>query len=141
MFCFAGFGFGASTSTTGTGTGFGTGFGTSTGTTGFGTTGFGTGSTLGGTSTGFSLGGGLGGGAGTGTGPANAQQAAAGDLANTAAAVSLPLIFGDERDALIAKWNQLQAFWGTGKGFYNQQGQAVEFKNDNPFCRFKVYKL
>ena len=68
----------------------------------------------------------------------NPQQNAAALLANMATAVSLPLIFGDERDALIAKWNQLEAFWGTGKGFYNQQGQSVEFKPDNPFCRFKV---
>lgn len=25
-------------------------------------------------------------------------------------------IFGDERDQIIANWNLLQAFWGTGKG-------------------------
>ncbi|ESO89471.1 hypothetical protein LOTGIDRAFT_192964 [Lottia gigantea] len=54
-----------------------------------------------------------------------------------AMAVSLPQIYGDERDAIIAKWNQLQAFWGTGKGLYNQNG-VVEFKADNPFCRFKA---
>ena len=59
-------------------------------------------------------------------------------LTNMATAVSLPLIFGDERDAIIAKWNQLQAFWGTGKGFFNQSGQFVTFTPDNPFCRFKV---
>ena len=53
-------------------------------------------------------------------------------------AVSLPVIFGDERDTIIAKWNQLQAFWGTGKGFFNQQGQHVTFTPDNPFCSFKV---
>jgi len=51
--------------------------------------------------------------------------------------VSLPQIFGDERDAIIAKWNQLQALWGSGKGYYNRN-QCVEFKPDNPFCKFKV---
>lgn len=54
-----------------------------------------------------------------------------------AAALSQPQIYGDERDGIIAKLNQLQAYWGTGKGFYNQQG-AVDFTPQNPFCRFKV---
>ena len=49
----------------------------------------------------------------------------------------MPVIYGDERDVIIAKWNQIQAFWGTGKGYFNQQ-QAVEFNAENPFCRFKV---
>ena len=53
-------------------------------------------------------------------------------------AVSVPQIFGDERDAIIARWNQVQACWGTGKGFFSQNG-VVEFKPDNPFCRFKVF--
>ena len=51
-------------------------------------------------------------------------------------AVSLPQIYGDERDSIIAKWNQLQAYWGTGKG-YSKNGE-VELKPDNPYCRFKV---
>ncbi|ELT87031.1 hypothetical protein CAPTEDRAFT_154507 [Capitella teleta] len=53
-------------------------------------------------------------------------------------AVIRPQIYGDERDTIVAKWNQLQAFWGTGKGYFNQQGEVVEFKPDNPFCRFKA---
>ena len=160
-----GTGFGAGFGTS-TGSGFGSGFGTAsslgTGTTGTlggtGSTGFGLGS----------LTGGSGAGVGMGNlyliwnkqafnfsllllflrlliiilthtfSAANPQQNAAAQLTNMATAVSLPLIFGDERDALIAKWNQLQAYWGTGKGFYNQQGQSVDFKLDNPFCRFKV---
>ena len=69
---------------------------------------------------------------------ANAAQLTAAGMANMATAVSLPLIFGDERDTVIARWNQIQAFWGSGKGFFNQQGQAVQFNSDNPFCRFKV---
>lgn len=51
--------------------------------------------------------------------------------------MSLPQIYGDERDAIIAKWNQLQAHWGTGKGFFSQNG-AVDLKPENPFCRFKA---
>ena len=62
-------------------------------------------------------------------------------LANTARAVSVPLVFGDERDAVLAKWNQLQAFWGTGKGYYTQQGNSVDFTPENLFCRFKVRLL
>ena len=65
------------------------------------------------------------------------QDQSAEELSKIAQAVSLPQIFGDERDAVVAKWNQIQALWGTGKGYYNQN-QFVEFKPVNPFCRFKV---
>lgn len=58
--------------------------------------------------------------------------------ANMCTAVSMPLIFGDERDSVIAKWNQLQAFWGTGRGHYNSQGHFVDFAPDNPFSFFKT---
>ena len=61
--------------------------------------------------------------------------------ANMCSAVSMPLIFGDERDSVIAKWNQLQAFWGTGRGHYNSQGHFVDFTPDNPFSFFKVFLL
>ncbi len=53
-------------------------------------------------------------------------------------AVFQPSLFGDERDALVAKWNALQALWGTGRGYCNQQGQYVDFTRSNPFCAFKV---
>ncbi len=66
------------------------------------------------------------------------QQALTATHANIAKAVTLPVIFGDERDAIIAKWNQLQAFWGTGKGYFTQQGLFVDFNPSNLFCRFKV---
>ena len=69
---------------------------------------------------------------------ATPQQTAAVQLANIGTAVTVPTLFGDERDAVIAKWNQLQAFWGAGKGYFTQQGQAVDFTPDNPFCLFKV---
>ena len=68
------------------------------------------------------------------------QDQSAEELSKIAQAVSLPQIFGDERDAVVAKWNQIQALWGTGKGYYNQN-QFVEFKPVNPFCRFKVRTL
>lgn len=67
----------------------------------------------------------------------NQQQQQENALANLAMAVTVPQIYGDERDVIIAHWNQLQACWGTGKGFYSQDGVVV-FKSDNPFCRFKV---
>ena len=66
------------------------------------------------------------------------QQNESMQLANMAMSVSLTNIYGDERDTILAKWNQIQAFWGSGKGYFNQQGDAVNFTPDNPFCRFKV---
>jgi nuclear pore complex protein Nup54 len=53
-------------------------------------------------------------------------------------AVSQPSVFGDERDALVAKWNALQALWGTGRGYLSQAGQYVDFTRTNPFCAFKA---
>lgn len=54
-------------------------------------------------------------------------------------ALSAPTLLGDERDAILAKWNQLQAYWGTGKGYYSNNNPPVEFTQENPFCRFKVF--
>ncbi|KAL2780475.1 nucleoporin p54 isoform 2 [Daubentonia madagascariensis] len=65
--------------------------------------------------------------------PAQSNQ-----LINTASALSAPTLLGDERDAILAKWNQLQAFWGTGKGYFNNNIPPVEFTQENPFCRFKA---
>ncbi|KAI5278888.1 Nucleoporin P54 [Manis pentadactyla] len=59
-------------------------------------------------------------------------------LINTASALSAPTLLGDERDAILAKWNQLQAFWGTGKGYFNNNIPPVDFTQENPFCRFKA---
>ena len=53
-------------------------------------------------------------------------------------ALSAPTLLGDERDAILAKWNQLQAYWGTGKGYYSNSTPPVDFTLENPFCRFKV---
>ncbi|KAI8510638.1 Nuclear pore complex protein Nup54, partial [Branchiostoma belcheri] len=67
--------------------------------------------------------------------PTNAQNNV---LLNTATALSMPTVFNDERDAVLARWNQLQAFWGTGKGYYNGTAPPVEFTSENHFCRFKA---
>lgn len=53
-------------------------------------------------------------------------------------ALSAPTLLGDERDAILAKWNQLQAYWGTGKGYYSNSTPPVDFSLENPFCRFKA---
>ncbi|XP_037991072.1 nucleoporin p54 isoform X2 [Motacilla alba alba] len=118
-----GFGFGTSFGT-GTGTGLGSGLGTGLGFGGFGTqqqqqqqqTTLGTGLFNQPAQT-----------------PAQSNQ-----LINTASALSAPTLLGDERDAILAKWNQLQAFWGTGKGYFNNNIAPVEFTQENPFCRFKA---
>lgn len=47
-------------------------------------------------------------------------------------------IYGDERDTIIAKWNYLQAMWGTGKSFYSQNAAPVEITPQNYLCRFKA---
>ncbi|KAI1904856.1 hypothetical protein AGOR_G00009980 [Albula goreensis] len=113
---------------------------------GFGFSGLGTGTTA---STGFGTG--LGTGLGFGGFNIQPQQQQGGlfgqqaqapaqsnQLINTASALSAPTLLGDERDAILAKWNQLQAFWGTGKGYFNSNIAPVEFTQENPFCRFKA---
>ncbi|XP_010866750.4 nucleoporin p54 isoform X1 [Esox lucius] len=134
------FSFAAPTSTTGglfgntqnKGFGFSSGLGTgTTATAGFGT---GLGTTLGGGFGGFNIQpqqqqGGLFG----QQVPAQSNQ-----LVYTANALSAPTLLGDERDGILAKWNQLQAFWGTGKGYFNNQLPPVDFTQENPFCRFKA---
>ncbi|XP_068044319.1 nucleoporin p54 isoform X2 [Anomalospiza imberbis] len=116
-----GFGFGTSFGT-GTGTGLGSGLGTGLGFGGFGTQQQQQQTTL-----------------GTGLFNQPAQTPAqSNQLINTASALSAPTLLGDERDAILAKWNQLQAFWGTGKGYFNNNIAPVEFTQENPFCRFKA---
>ncbi|KAE8284953.1 Nucleoporin p54 54 kDa nucleoporin [Larimichthys crocea] len=53
-------------------------------------------------------------------------------------ALSAPTLLGDERDSILAKWNQLQAYWGTGKGYYSNNNPPADFTQENPFCRFKA---
>lgn len=40
-------------------------------------------------------------------------------------------IFGDERDIVIARWNHLQALWGSGKAFYAKNLPPVEITPQN----------
>ncbi|XP_041974381.1 probable nucleoporin Nup54 [Aricia agestis] len=112
--------------TFGTGSTFGTAFGTKPATSGFG--GFGTG--LGTTNT-------------FGQqqqqqqmqqqqqGPTNAHEA-------LVTAVFNCCVFGDERDQVLAKWNLLQAQWGTGQAYYSRNAPALELNEQNPLCRFKA---
>uniref|UniRef100_A0A6A7G474 Nucleoporin p54 isoform X1 n=3 Tax=Hirondellea gigas TaxID=1518452 RepID=A0A6A7G474_9CRUS len=150
-------GFGAGTTAFGTGTN--TGFGTGT------NTGFGTGTNTGfgaGTNTGFGLGSNTGGlfgiarpaqplqtGFGLGTNNAfkgfgQVQQPQQGVVTTLCPSVSLylavcaPAYFNDERDEVLKKWNQLQAVWGSGKGYFAPGVPAVDFTPDNEFCRFKA---
>jgi nuclear pore complex protein Nup54 len=118
-----GFGFGSTTVATGFGFGSNAASNTTSGFSGFGsgTTGV----------TGTTTFGALGGVATTG----QQQQQQANQVVS---AVSTPVIYTDERDTIIAKWNQLQAFWGTGRGYFNPQGQSVEFTADNPYSFFKA---
>lgn len=47
-------------------------------------------------------------------------------------------VYGDERDSTLARWNLLQALWGTGKAYYSQTAPPVELTQQNPLCRFKA---
>jgi nuclear pore complex protein Nup54 len=47
-----------------------------------------------------------------------------------------PKVFNDERDGIIAKWNQLQAFYGFGKLFF--QNASLDVNKENQFSKFKV---
>ncbi|XP_071551863.1 nucleoporin p54 isoform X9 [Panulirus ornatus] len=53
-------------------------------------------------------------------------------------AICTPSVFNNENDEVLRKWNQLQAFWGAGKGYYAPNMPPVEFTPENPYCRFKV---
>ncbi|XP_068145639.1 LOW QUALITY PROTEIN: probable nucleoporin Nup54 [Drosophila tropicalis] len=63
--------------------------------------------------------------------PISADEAFAQSILNVS-------IFGDERDNIVAKWNYLQAMWGTGKLFYSQSAAPVNISQENYLCRFKA---
>ncbi|XP_043276307.1 nuclear pore complex protein Nup54 [Venturia canescens] len=128
--------FGApNTSRTGFGTtgGFG-GFGAKPATTSTGFGAFGTGSSFGGFGTGL------------GQTPQQQQQLQQQQQQQSANAISEALynavfncqLFNDERDNTIAKWNLIQALWGTGKAYYSANAQPIELTQENPLCRFKA---
>uniref|UniRef100_A0A8D3A3M2 54 kDa nucleoporin n=1 Tax=Scophthalmus maximus TaxID=52904 RepID=A0A8D3A3M2_SCOMX len=66
------------------------------------------------------------------------SQAQPTQLYQQVTALSAPTLLGDERDSILAKWNQLQAYWGTGKGYYSNNNPPADFTLENPFCRFKA---
>ena len=41
-------------------------------------------------------------------------------------------IFGDDRDALMARWNLLQASWGFGKIYYQPSAPPLPVEQSNP---------
>ncbi|CAL7947897.1 unnamed protein product [Xylocopa violacea] len=47
-------------------------------------------------------------------------------------------LYNDERDNIIARWNLIQALWGTGKAYYSMNAPAIELNQENPLCRFKA---
>lgn len=47
-------------------------------------------------------------------------------------------LFGDERDAVLARFNLIQALWGSGRGYYAVNVPPIEFTPHNPLCRFKA---
>lgn len=50
-------------------------------------------------------------------------------------------IFGDERDIVIAKWNYLQAMWGSGKAFYAKNLPPVEITPQNVRKIFFLWQI
>lgn len=69
---------------------------------------------------------------------AMAPAPAINELQQLQVALNQPAVFGDERDATLAKWNQLQASWGTGKAYFVQTAPPVDLKRQNPYCCFKA---
>ena len=47
-------------------------------------------------------------------------------------------LFNDERDNTIARWNLIQALWGTGKAYYSTNAPPIDLNQENPLCRFKA---
>ena len=70
--------------------------------------------------------------------PPQVQYPAAQNVANTSpvqnfyAAIAKCSIFGDDRDALMARWNLLQASWGYGKIYYQQNVPPLTVEQTNP---------
>ncbi|XP_078044647.1 nuclear pore complex protein Nup54 isoform X2 [Augochlora pura] len=47
-------------------------------------------------------------------------------------------LYNDERDNVIARWNLIQALWGTGKAYYSMNVPPIDLNQENPLCRFKA---
>ena len=57
------------------------------------------------------------------------------DVDILSSAMASASVFNDERDLILAKWNQLQAFYGHGKLFY--QNQSIDITKESRYSRFK----
>ncbi|XP_004928577.1 probable nucleoporin Nup54 isoform X2 [Bombyx mandarina] len=66
------------------------------------------------------------------------QQAPATAHEALVAAVFNCCVFGDERDQVLAKWNLIQAQWGTGQAYYSRNHPPLTLTEQNPLCRFKA---
>ncbi|VDK83412.1 unnamed protein product [Litomosoides sigmodontis] len=49
-----------------------------------------------------------------------------------------PDLFGDERDGIIAKLNQLLSACAVGSGYYKGDQQPISYTTENPFYQFKA---
>ncbi len=67
-----------------------------------------------------------------------AQNAVAESVARLVASTSGCQLFGDERDRIMEKFNQLQAVFGMGKGHYAHGALPVEYGPEGFYCGFKV---
>lgn len=47
-------------------------------------------------------------------------------------------VFGDDRDAILARWNLLQASWGSGKIYASKSTPPLPVDQTNPIARFKA---
>ncbi|XP_015122055.1 nuclear pore complex protein Nup54 [Diachasma alloeum] len=146
---FAGFGNFGGTATTTQAPSLFSGFGSaSAASTGFGNTGFGGFGTKSTTTTATTVFGGFGGALGTSTlgnfgGPLAPPQLQQQHVSNAISealynAVFNCQLFNDERDNTIARWNLIQALWGTGKAYYSANAIPIELTQENPLCRFKA---
>ncbi len=67
-----------------------------------------------------------------------AQQQQLGQVEQLYNSVVHCCIFGDERDAVLARLNMLQGSWGVGKAFFSASAPPLELTPQNPLCRFKT---
>ena len=67
-----------------------------------------------------------------------AQAPAGNPVEQLYSAVLQVSVFGDERDAILARWNMLQASWGSGKAVYSQTMPPIDLNAQNPLNRFKT---
>ena len=50
-------------------------------------------------------------------------------------------VFGDDRDTLLARWNLLQASWGTGRIYSAKSTPPLPVDQTNPNCQVQGHRL